>query len=516
MLSLQQENARLARQDKHAATRALVVTGDDKQAAFWRRRFRTSSANDNPTIVLSERGAKGNFLGTLQAYDQVFTQRQIAESGLGRLEQIVMLVGAGTRLSPFTQALGNMKSAFPLPDADASPAGLSIGEAAIRSTSPWIQCLRHGGFDGLVVRWGDEVLIPSSKLAASAGQYSEVDAVRFGWRTDPTSLLASQKEWLLVDRHTGLVLRDIPRQPIDSLMRELSADSHGATVTFVNLGSLAASHQLLRAACDVFQSELNDNASAANWDPYFWIALQCPELDAWEAVGEAEARVGARGFANLTTSVPTFFSSVQRVKDRLQQELGRKLRVGVLDFGEPYWLDAGSHLALRTAFADIFACSERGRTMRAFLGLPDSLANGDSFIKDSRIAAGARVQGSVVIGSEIRDPASCLEGAVVLDSRLGFLQVSPGGAALCSVSDDLRVDGPHGVAFRIRGKNEVAGHESATTLQIGSQSIVMRYDDKLGMIDGKTYSEPVLENPISYRDASRAMNEIDPLPSDGD
>jgi hypothetical protein len=524
MSSSQLENALLARQDRDAATRSVIVTGDIKQAAFWRRKLGSPLRPENigerhdagrsEPVVLVERGYKGNFLGTLQAYAQVFASRGTPDPGLDRLEQIVMLVGAGTRLSPFTQALGNMKSAFPLPDADSSPDGLSVGEAAIRSTSPWIRCLRDGGFEGLVIRWGDEVLIPSSPFAASPGKYSDVDAVRFGWRTDPTPALANQKEWLLVDRHSGVVVKDIPRQPIESLMRELSADPQRQVETFVNLGSLAASHRLLRAACDFFQNELGDGVSAANWDPYFWMALQCPDRDAWEALGQAELRLGRTGFTNLTASFPTFFGSVQGLKARLQDELGRELRVLVMDFGEPYWLDAGNHLGLRSAFVDIFAPNDKGRAVRTFLGLPHSIANGASFIKDSRIAPGARVHESIVIGSDVSDPGSSLDGAIVIGGRFGRLNVGRGGAAFCSASDDLQVDAPHGIAFRVQGPDKVAGHESVSTVQIGDQSITLRYSDTLGTIAGETYDEAVLGNPVSFREASSAASSVDPLALD--
>ncbi|TCO45850.1 hypothetical protein EV192_12036 [Actinocrispum wychmicini] len=509
-----QGNASVARADKSSATRAIIVTGDDKQAAFWRSRLGETSENrpgETFPRVLAERGSKGNFLGTLQAYDQVFAGRELVSSGLTRLEQIVMLVGAGTRLSPFTQALGNMKSAFPLPDADSSPAGLSVGEAAIRSTAPWIQCLRQGGFEGLIVRWGDEVLIPSSELVAAPDQYADVDAVRFAWRTDPTISLANQKEWLLVDSRTGFVIRDLPRQPMSSLLRELSASAYSDTATYVNLGSLAASHRLLRAACESFQGELNDSSSAVNWDPYFWMALQCADIDSWEAIGRAEARFGGTGFASLGSAVPRFFSAVQSMKRRLQQELGRELRVAVMDFGEPYWLDAGNHLSLRNTFGDVFAPNEQGRVVRAFLGLPESLSEGESFVRDSKIAPGVRVHGSVIIGSEIRDPGSSIEGAIVIGSRLGRLRVNSGGVVLCSVSDDLEVQGPHGIAFRIFGKSKVAGTESAATLLMGNRSTTMTYDDKLGTIGDGTYSEAVLGNSMSFRDASQAMGLVDPL-----
>jgi hypothetical protein len=510
MTSQQYANAILAREDQAAATRALIVAGDERQAELWRSRLgRPRPASDAFPHVVVERGRKGNLLGTLQAYQRVFVAPPTADDP-PLVEQIVMLVGSGTRLSPFTQALGNIKAAFPVPDAEAPPDGLAIGEAAIRSSSPLVSTLHTGGFAGLVVRWGDEVLIPSSSLAVLSGQFADMDVVRFGWATRPTDLLATQKEWLLVARQSGLVMRDIPRQSLESLEGELHGARDHATDLYVNLGSFAASHRFLRAACQAFGPRIDDETTAANWDPYFWIALQCPDRAAWLAIRQREATDGRVGLRDLESGFPQFFDTVQALKGLLRRDLGRDVRVGVLDFGQPYWLDAGNHVALRNAFSSIFEPGQEGGALRAFLGLPDSLAEGESFILDSHIAAGARVRNSVVIGSHILSPDSDLDGAIVMGSRLGRLRVTRGGAAISCVADDLQVDGPHGMAFRLNCSGKVHGSEGVATLATGTQSFVMRYDESLGAINTDEFSEVVLGNPMSFSAASKLMSTVDP------
>ena len=171
------------------------------------------------------------------------------------ISQIVMLFGSGTRLSPFTQSLRNVKAAFPLPDGSRGSNGLTIGEAAIRSAAPLINCLRQAGFHGIVLSWGDEVLIPSKPLIADPDTISRADVIRFGWRKDPDKELATQKEWLQVDMATDLVVRDISRQPLDRLTEMLQTTSNPQMATFVNLGSFAATHEFLSAACEYVWEE---------------------------------------------------------------------------------------------------------------------------------------------------------------------------------------------------------------------------------------------------------------------
>ena len=486
---------------------------------FWKAMLPSGSTrngqeqNSSP-LVVSEHGRKGNFFGTLQAYSHAIVEPSAADvddvdQGI---EQIVMFIGSGTRLSPYTQALGNMKSAFPLPDADSGLRSYTVGEAAIRSTAACMESLRHGGFDGLVVRWGDEILIPSTSLSSSPRQYSDVDVVRFGWRIEPSEFLADQKEWLVVDAASGVVLRELSRQSLSSLHNKLAeVGSPGETITYVNLGSFAASNTFLRELSSVFRDKLYDDRAAANWNPYFWVAFQCSSLEDWESFGKEEEAASRSGFRELNDSVPDFFGLVQKAKRNLTDRLGRELRVGILDFGEPYWLDAGNHQSLRSAFMDLFSDTTEGETLRAFLGLPDSLASGGSFIKDCRIAPGTQIDGSIVIGAEIRDPESVVDGALVLRGSYGRLRIHKGGIAIWSAADELSIEGPNGTAFRFSGDGAVSGHSSVSTLISESGAIPMRYDDAIGTIDSDAYSRIVADNPMSFRDASERMASVDPL-----
>ena len=497
-------NARLARCSARDLRRVLIVTGDYLEARYWDAILGSGGADGGPRYWV-ERGRKGNLLGALQAYSAV-------RGDDSAIDQILMFFGSGTRLSPFTQALRNVKAAFPLPDGDRGAGGITIGEAAIRSATPLIDCLSSAGFSGVAVTWGDEVLIPSRPLRADPAKVAGADVVRFGWRRPPDARLATQKEWLQVDTQTDTVIRDVSRQPMDRLARALRGGSGGQLATFVNLGSFAATHQFLALACDAFGQQAADESSAANWDPYFWQALQSPSRHAWDERVAYEQEAGLTGLQGLLASVPDFFEIVQRFRQAFEREAGRPMRISVFDFGEPYWIDAGNHVALSSAFADIFSPGESGAAIRAFLGLPDSLAAGASFIAGSSLPGDCKVSNSAVIGSTISGSESVISGAVVLGSNIGHLVAEPGSSVIWCRVDDLRVDGPNGIAFRLDGEQHVVlGDESAATLLLAERIVNLRYSRALGSIDKQIFERRLPVNPVSFAEAASLVQSVDPI-----
>jgi hypothetical protein len=497
-------NARLARSSERDLRRVLIVTGDHLEARYWDAILGSPGTDGGPQYWV-ERGRKGNLLGALQAYSAV-------RGDGSTVDQILMFFGSGTRLSPFTQALRNVKAAFPLPDGDRGLAGITIGEAAIRSATPLIDTLRSAGFAGVAVTWGDEVLIPSRQLRADPARLAGADVVRFGWRRQPEASLAAQKEWLQVDPETDAVIRDVSRQPIDRLTSALRGTPGRPLATFVNLGSFAATHMFLSLACDAFGQRVGDETSAANWDPYFWQALQSPSRQAWDERIASEQDAGLSGLQALLAAVPDFFEIVQRFKQAFERQAGRPMRIRAFDFGEPYWIDAGNHVTLASAFTDLFSPGESGAAIRAFLGLPDALANGASFIAGSSLPADCKVSNSVVIGTAITGSGSALSGAVVLGSNIGHLVAEPGASVIWCRVDDLRVDGPGGIAFRLDGEQHmVGGDESAATLLLGERIVNLRYSRALGSIDRQLFERRLPANPVSFAEAASLVRSVDPI-----
>jgi len=431
-------NARLARPSTSALDRVLIVTGDYLDAKLWDAILHQNTAVGPKYWV--EKGKKGNLLGALQAYSAVRDNHRGDDSPIS---QIVMIFGSGTRLSPFTQSLRNVKAAFPLPAGSRGSSGLTIGEAAIRSAAPWIDCLRDAGFHGIVLSWGDEVLIPSKPLIADPAAISHADVIRFGWRRDPDSELATQKEWLQVDLATNLVIRDISRQPLDRLTEVLHRTSNPQMATFVNLGSFAATHEFLSAACDTFGKRVFDESSAANWDPYFWQALQSPSRESWDELIRHEQGASLAGLQGLLASVPDFFELVRHFRMAFEQRAGRPMRISVFDFGEPW---------------------------------------------------------------------PSIEGAIVLGGNIGHIIADHGAAIIWCRVDDLRVDGPNGIAFRLDGgRRVVLGDESATTLRLGERTLNLKYSRRIGNIDPGIFEKRLPGNPVSFSEAASLMKAVDPI-----
>jgi hypothetical protein len=502
------KNARLARPSTSALDRVLIVTGDYLDAKLWDEILHHNTA-DGPKYWV-EKGKKGNLLGALQAYSAVRDNHRGDNNS--PISQIVMLFGSGTRLSPFTQSLRNVKAAFPLPDGSRGASGLTIGEAAIRSAAPLINCLRQAGFHGVVLSWGDEVLIPSKPLIANPDTISSADVIRFGWRKDPDSELATQKEWLQVDMATNLVVRDISRQPLDRLTEVLQRTSRPQMATFVNLGSFAATHEFLSAARDTFGKRVFDESSSANWDPYFWQALQSPSRESWDELIRYEQSASLTGLQSLLGSVPDFFEIVQHFRMAFEQRVGRPMRISVFDFGEPYWIDAGNHVALSRAFTDLFSDSQSGAVIRAFLGLPDSISAGENFIADSSLPVDHQVENSIVIGTTITGKGSSIRGAIVLGSNIGRIIANHGASVIWCHVDDLRVDGPNGIAFRLDSPQHVVlGDESATTLRLGERTLNLKYSRRIGNIDHYIFEKSLPGNPVSFSEAASLVKAVDPI-----
>ncbi len=496
-----------------------IVTGGAADAAFWRSRSERTrrtvfSASDSTRFaVVSEGRPMGNLLGTLNAW------RAAREAGAGdggsgsEVSLLTMVVGRGTRLSPFTQALGGRKPAFPTArKCEHSGLYLNIAEVSNLCSALWVAHLRESGFRGMVVKWGDEALVPGIAWGADPSLYRDADVVRFGWEAEATSELAAQKEWLVCARGSSGALevrRELARRELPLLRRRFEA--LGSDVrTFVNLGSFAIGSALLEVLGEVFGDDLTRPDRAADWDPYFWVALLADDEAEWRAERDREERDGRTGIGRLEERYPDFFAKVRQSREIVEDRLGRPLRTVMLDFGSTFWVDMGSQLALREHLQALHQDTPAGRTARALyrLGEPDERGN---VVLDSMIAASASVRSSTVVGAGIRDAGSVLENATVIGGEYGTLQMPRGGAALFSVAKRLRVDEGSGIAFRAIGDEvEVGPGGRHTTLALQDGLLDLAGSEKLKTYAGESYDEPVLENPISFAEAERRVAAEEP------
>jgi hypothetical protein len=500
---------------------AVVVSGSEGDQRFWRSHIRDVATDvfraDGSTHVVSvrERTPKGNLLGTLNAWREVQQEVRSGAVTLPDVGLLSMVFGKGKRLSPFTQALGNCKAALPTPARSAtSHEYLRGGDLSSLYAVTWLDAVARAGFRGMIVKWGDEALIPGVRWNLPSGAFKDVDAVRFVWRTEPDEVLAREKEWIVVDDATGLMVTEYSRQELDAIRRRRTALG-GSLTMGVNLGSFAISYDLLEAGLDVFGSDVQNEHRAADWDPYGWLALCCQTEADWRREIAEEARAGRTALAKLLERFPDFYEKMHAVRARLEARRRRPLRIGVLDFGACFWVDMGLHSTLRAALDRLTQASPAGQVAREIFGIaaePD--ANGNIVI-DSQIGAGADIRNSVIVDTTIQDGASVVSRGVIIGGRHGTIAMPEGGAALFCALNALTCDGPSSIALRsVGGSVQLPAGGRHTTLHLPDGPVQMVGSESITNYDGPDYSAPVFGNALSFSAASSEMDAVGPAECD--
>ena len=511
--------------DTHALVRenrvgglAVVVSGSEGDQRFWRSHVGAVSTDifraDGTTNVISvrEQIPKGNFLGTLNAWREVRERVRDGSASLPAVGLLSMVFGKGKRLSPFTQALGNCKAALPTPARSAASADyLRGGDLSSLYAGTWLDTIGRAGFRGLIVKWGDEALIPGVRWQIPAGAFKDLDAIRFVWRTEPDEVLAREKEWVVVDDATGLMVTQYSRQDLEAIRRRRTELGGGNLAMGVNLGSFAIGYDLLDAALDVFGSDVQNDQRAADWDPYGWLALCCRTEAEWQAEIAQEAQAGRTALARLLERFPDFYEKMHAVRARLEARQNRPLRIGVLDFGACFWVDMGLHSTLRTALDRLTHTTAAGQVAREVFGIsgePDARGN---IVVNSQIATGADIRDSVIVDSTITDGGSVIRRGVIVGGRHRRVQVPDGGAALFCALDDLTFDGPSSIALRsVGGSVRLSEGGRHTTLHLEDGPVSMQGSESVRNYDGPDYSTPILGNRLSFGRASDLMDAVGP------
>jgi hypothetical protein len=175
-----------------------VVSGSQADQQYWQERLMKTRQDvfrsNGETVILSslEGTRKGNFLGSLNAWQEI--QKTMDGKALPPMILMNMVFGLGKRLSPFTQALANRKPAFPTPMLSSSQeVYLTTADVAAMTASLWQHHLESNGFRGIIVKWGDEAIIPGKIWESEASKYENVDGIRYVWQTEPTEDLAREK-----------------------------------------------------------------------------------------------------------------------------------------------------------------------------------------------------------------------------------------------------------------------------------------------------------------------------------
>jgi hypothetical protein len=485
---------------------AVIVSGNSVDSEFWARTVdnvkRDTLREDGQVRIesLAEEQPLGNFLGTVNAWAGLKRRVSPPTRGVALLN---MVFGKGKRFSPFTQALGNRKAAFPTPlRARHSGAYLRTGDLATLYSNSWLDTLRARGFHGILIKWGDEAVIPSLSWETAAQDFSDVDLIRFVWKTEPTEVLAREKEWFLINEESGLIESLIPRQPLSSLIETLAAYQGRRYSTAVNLGSVAVSYRFLELAAQVFGDLLESRAASADWDPYaiFLLLGEVPDAPNVQAgLRQAEARC------------PGFAHKIADLRSRIHNAMGRPVRMGFLDFGEAFWVDVGLHSTLRRCLHSLTVDDENGRATRAFFDIPDKRDQNGNIVINSHIPAGARITNSVLIDSTIVDSGSVVDRGVVVASRHNRLAMPAGGASLFAAVADLQFEGENGIAFRsVTDTLRIPEGGRHTCLYLEGAPIPMVSNESIKSYEGDEYAKPILSNALSFEEAGVRAGAIDP------
>ncbi|HEX8140186.1 MAG TPA: hypothetical protein VF544_21665 [Pyrinomonadaceae bacterium] len=377
-------------------------------------------------------------------------------------------------------------------------------------SNTWTSYLRAHGFRGLVVKWGDEAIIPGLRWKPEEHDFHDVDAVRFLWQVKVTEGMAREKEWLIVNERTKLIEFEYARQEMSSLLGRVSEFGGDQYKVAVNLGSLAISHDFLDAAIEVLGDDIRSREKAVDWDPYGWMALFCKDASHWQFEAEYEQRISKKGIRNLEAIYPDFYPKIARLRATLEQKKGRPLKVGMLDFGNAFWMDIGLHVTLRQSLESLTTDSERGMAARELFGLPHERDKNGNIIVRSIVPDSADIRDSVIVDSVILDKASVIHQGVVISGRHRLLHLPFGGCALFSAADSLSFTGPHGVTFLSVSPSIIVpegGRHTTLFIPQGPQNMIS--NEAIWDYSADNYEQPILGNPISFEQAGDIMSAID-------
>ncbi len=494
-----------------------TVSGSSTACEFWGRMLRSALPSFHSRLALSlhEDLPTNQAFGILLLWQRLRPHLQDDRGAL-----MAFVFGDGTRSTPLTEAENAQKPAIATfvrdPGQPSEPRFLPIVELALRNFVPVQQFLRRSGFRGIVVKWGDEVQIPTRNLEGADVLFEGADVVRFVSMREIDADSAMNKDWVGVDP-AGRVTAFIPRRPLGEM--EALADSgrilrrdgrlHGG----VNLGSIALSHDLLDALLEEFAADVNDPAADRRHrpalDPEFFTALTIAAIHgetsrrlSWErALAESTA------VAEMHRRHPNLLMRLRQAISRMEHRRGRPLRMVAMDFGDQYWGDMGQHNRIFEFYLALNDSGPEGEVARALAGIPSRRDADENIIVDSTISSGITVRNSVLINAQLTG-TGMVRDAVLIGTRAGHVRIR-GGFDVLSKAASLQVD-PRGGTYKVvsPGFVHAARGERLTTLFLPSLGpALFRVHESVDLRDrAATYDVPICGNPCSFREAHECLS----------
>jgi phosphomannomutase len=497
-----------------------TVAGSAAAQAFWQRQLDRAqpSFRARQAISFHEDLPVNQAFGLLLLWQRL---RGSLEAGEGAL--VAFVFGEGTRATPLTEAEGGQKPAIAsFARVEQGPRGraLSTVELALRTFAPVEAYLRRSGFEGMVVKWGDEVQIPTRDLSGRDELFEGADVVRFVSLREMDADTAANKDWVGVDDQ-GVLTAFIPRRSIAEMEtladRGLLQRRGAALYGGVNLGSIALSRVLCERLLEEFSSEVNDPSAdrrvRPDLDPQLFTALTIAAIADGEQRRRAwtEALAESAAMRELQQHMPDVLSRLRSALERFEEQQGRPLKMVALDFGDQYWGDIGQHRQMRSLYMALREPGPEGVIARALAGLGEveADARGNIVAGSSRVGPGVELSGSVLIDAVVeqgqvvdsvligsRARALTAREAFDLYSSVSSLELAPGAGSYKVVSGDPLAVGPG---------------ERLTTVFLDGGPQHLRVHEETDLRDrAASYDATVLGNRISFAEAHRRVLASDP------
>lgn len=428
---------------------------------------------------------------------------------------IAFVFGSGTRATPITEAECGQKPAIDsFARVGPSRRRASLVELAMRTFAPVEAYLRRSGFEGMVVKWGDEVQIPTLDLAGADARLAGADIVRFVSMQTITADTAANKDWVGVDSQ-GRVTAFIPRRPL-SQMAPLADDGvlqrrGEALIGGVNLGSIAISAAFADVLLETFHADVHDEEAQRgdrpDLDPQLFTALTIAARPAGErAAAWQAARKSAPAMARLAERMPSVVERLVGALETFEQRHGRPVKLMAMDFGDQYWGDIGQHKSMASFFAGLREDTPGGTIARALAEVPELPDhNGNRLVGDTRLGPDVSVSGSVLIDARIHSGE--IRDSVLLGTHAGTVHATAAFDIGSTVS--ALTLGPQSGGYKIvSGTPVVVGEgERCTSVFLPEATLVMRVHEATDLRDkATTYDIPLEPNKLAFKDAhARAM-----------
>lgn len=434
---------------------------------------------------------------------------------------VAFVFGEGTRSTPFTETENAQKPAiatFVPAEAESGSRFLSMVELALRYFVTVQQFLRRSGFDGLVVKWGDEVQIPTRELSGTDPLFRDADIIRFVSMREMNADEAKNKDWVGVD-WDGRVIAFIPRRPLEQM--EALADRgflqrrNGKLCGGVNLGSVAVSYAFLDCLLEEFAIEVNDASARRKdrpaLDPEFFTALTVAAIEdaekraeAWERAAKESTEVDA-----LSRRFPDVIYRLRRAIHALEERQGRKIKMVAMDFGDQYWGDIGQHAKIYEFYMALNHAGPSGEVARAIAGLSGKRDPHGNIVVNSTVGPQVCVKDSVLINATLSGRGT-VERGVLIGTRAGNVEIRDGFDVLSTVAD-LRIQ-PRGGTYKVVSAAPVhAGPgERLTTLFLPALGArLFRVQEETDLKNkATTYAVPILGNPFSFQQVHEEMGTL--------